>query len=311
MTDKHAPTMREALKTAIGHIERMAAFITANTSGYSFESLGEDMPGMRAALEAGSPGVGQPVERCEIPANGKFDQPACHQSVTYGDLNAGHLVHEHANVIDGIKSGVETTKNFPLGCGQDAKHGASLAHSTGPAPALAAPGEPVAFVPIHPKNGPLWGETYPASADVSENRPKHYATKALYDHASPRALDVEEVARRYRDCFAEITAKAVPIEFDPKDSERITAYRIPCGPLHRAAGKVEGQMFNGEQHIRDAVARIRELEQQLSQVTEQIADQLDCSCTENAPCDNSSNCRGWWAEQVRKMNAAALAKGSK
>lgn len=47
--------MREALQTAIGHIDHMAAFITKancdyHCGVYSFESLGEDMPGIRAAL---------------------------------------------------------------------------------------------------------------------------------------------------------------------------------------------------------------------------------------------------------------------
>jgi hypothetical protein len=39
-----------ALETALGHIEHMAAFIQKQTAGYSFEGLGEDMPGMQAAL---------------------------------------------------------------------------------------------------------------------------------------------------------------------------------------------------------------------------------------------------------------------
>lgn len=38
-----------ALTLAIGHIEHMAAWITKQSVGYSFESLGEDMPGIRAA----------------------------------------------------------------------------------------------------------------------------------------------------------------------------------------------------------------------------------------------------------------------
>src|SRR5713226_1282015 len=41
--------MSDALKTAIQHIEHMAAWITAQNAGYSFEALGEDMPGIRAA----------------------------------------------------------------------------------------------------------------------------------------------------------------------------------------------------------------------------------------------------------------------
>lgn len=43
--------MREALKTAIQHIEHMAAWIGKQNTGYSFESLGEDMPGIRAAVD--------------------------------------------------------------------------------------------------------------------------------------------------------------------------------------------------------------------------------------------------------------------
>lgn len=39
-----------ALRTAISHIEHMAAWIGKQNAGYSFESLGEDMPGIRAAL---------------------------------------------------------------------------------------------------------------------------------------------------------------------------------------------------------------------------------------------------------------------
>src|ERR1700752_1902158 len=50
--------MRDALKLAIQHIEHMAAWISARNSGiayegaptYSFEALGEDMPGIKAAV---------------------------------------------------------------------------------------------------------------------------------------------------------------------------------------------------------------------------------------------------------------------
>lgn len=47
-----APDTHAALKTALDHIEHMAAFIGSQKLGYSFESLGEDMPGMRDALSA-------------------------------------------------------------------------------------------------------------------------------------------------------------------------------------------------------------------------------------------------------------------
>jgi len=45
------PDPKDALRTAIAHIEHMAAWITAQNAGYSFESLGEDMPNIRAALK--------------------------------------------------------------------------------------------------------------------------------------------------------------------------------------------------------------------------------------------------------------------
>lgn len=42
--------LRDALRCAIGNLEHMAAWISAQNAGYSFECLGEDMPGMKAAL---------------------------------------------------------------------------------------------------------------------------------------------------------------------------------------------------------------------------------------------------------------------
>jgi hypothetical protein len=47
-----------ALKDAVGHIEHMAAFIGAQKLGYSFESLGEDMPGIKDALAPATEGSG-------------------------------------------------------------------------------------------------------------------------------------------------------------------------------------------------------------------------------------------------------------
>ncbi|MFC3163106.1 Lar family restriction alleviation protein [Ciceribacter thiooxidans] len=41
---------RSALKLAIDHIEHMAGWFGGKGTGYSFESLGEDMPGIKAAL---------------------------------------------------------------------------------------------------------------------------------------------------------------------------------------------------------------------------------------------------------------------
>jgi hypothetical protein len=47
-----APThpLIAALITAVDHIEHMAKYITDRAPGYSFESLGEDLPGMREAV---------------------------------------------------------------------------------------------------------------------------------------------------------------------------------------------------------------------------------------------------------------------
>ncbi|NLS02287.1 hypothetical protein HGP14_02745 [Rhizobium sp. P32RR-XVIII] len=45
----------EALKVAIRHIEHLAAFIGSKQLGYSFEGLGEDLPGMKAALSEAPP----------------------------------------------------------------------------------------------------------------------------------------------------------------------------------------------------------------------------------------------------------------
>jgi hypothetical protein len=43
-------TQKQALTLAIHHIEHMSAWIAKQNAGYSFESLGEDMPGIKAAL---------------------------------------------------------------------------------------------------------------------------------------------------------------------------------------------------------------------------------------------------------------------
>lgn len=49
-------TLVAHLRCAIGHIDHMAAWVSnpdRNKGSYSFESLGEDMPSIRAALSAG------------------------------------------------------------------------------------------------------------------------------------------------------------------------------------------------------------------------------------------------------------------
>ena len=68
----------------------------------------------------------------------------------------------------------------------------------------------------------------------------------------------------YRDIFAEITAKAIAQYDDTADPEKVTGYTLPVGPIHRAAGKLDFQMFNGEAHLRRAVERIDEIEAALA-----------------------------------------------
>lgn len=48
---RNTRALHEALKSAVGHINHMAAFISNLKAGYSFESLGEDIGDIRAALE--------------------------------------------------------------------------------------------------------------------------------------------------------------------------------------------------------------------------------------------------------------------
>jgi len=83
-----------------------------------------------------------------------------------------------------------------------------------------------------------------------------------------------EALKAHRDCFAEITAKATPCQYDPNDPERITAYVIPAGPLHRAAGKIEGQMFDGETHLKAAAERVAELETAFSNYVKDMNDNV-------------------------------------
>lgn len=49
--------MLAALKVANDHIEHMAKWIGDQKAGYSFEALGEDMPGIRAAIELAEKGT--------------------------------------------------------------------------------------------------------------------------------------------------------------------------------------------------------------------------------------------------------------
>lgn len=92
--------------------------------------------------------------------------------------------------------------------------------------------------------------------------------KALREHTPSdwpnSATRLEAIANKlaiYRDIFAEITAKAVPLCEDESDPEKITGYQLPVGPLHRAAGKTGFQMFNGEQHLAKAANKLQRMEE--------------------------------------------------
>jgi hypothetical protein len=57
--------------------------------------------------------------------------------------------------------------------------------------------EPVAFVPIHPRNGPLWSDTLPADSEVE--RSNHYERMALYAHPQPAGAGEREALRKLVD----------------------------------------------------------------------------------------------------------------
>ena len=47
---EHVAVLRDALTSAVGHIEHMAAWVTDQRKGYNFEAMGEDMTSIRAAI---------------------------------------------------------------------------------------------------------------------------------------------------------------------------------------------------------------------------------------------------------------------
>lgn len=84
-----------------------------------------------------------------------------------------------------------------------------------------------------------------------------------------------ELIALYRDIFAEITAKAIPV-CDPEsaDPDRVRHYIVPVGPVHRAAGKLTFQMFNHEQYMQDVVKRLREIEKQVEELNRRTVGQM-------------------------------------
>lgn len=81
-----------------------------------------------------------------------------------------------------------------------------------------------------------------------------------------------DLCATYRDIFAEITAKAIPYCGDASDPERITGYRLHTGPLHRAAGKLGFQMFDGEARMSALVERNQALSGALKELSEAADD---------------------------------------
>jgi hypothetical protein len=74
---------------------------------------------------------------------------------------------------------------------------------------------------------------------------------------------------KYRNCFAELTAKAAPYGSGPADDmHKISSYVIPAGPLHRAAGQVEGQWFDGITHLAQAQADAAAYRDALEEIAE-------------------------------------------
>lgn len=135
-----------------------------------------------------------------------------------------------------------------------------------PSPKVEAePVEGFVFVPIEPTQSMMDAGLYQASRDAtwadvySQWKDMVEAAKNGGALATPSPVLADEGVTVYRDIFAEITAKATALEFDPKDPERIVAYRVPVGPIHRAAGKLGFQMFDGEAHLSAAVKDARDL----------------------------------------------------
>ncbi len=69
-------SLKAALERAVSHIEHMAAWITAQDAFYSFESLGEDMPDIKAALRASTDAAHDDYVRIENAENNGMDKGA-------------------------------------------------------------------------------------------------------------------------------------------------------------------------------------------------------------------------------------------
>ncbi|MGD9769911.1 MAG: hypothetical protein AB7U62_19925 [Pseudolabrys sp.] len=91
-----AELTRDALAIALSHIEHMAAWIAEQNAGYSFEALGEDMPGLRAALATST---SQESASYETALGGLFDHARCHNPPPWS-VTAHRVNYTRANVHD-------------------------------------------------------------------------------------------------------------------------------------------------------------------------------------------------------------------
>ncbi len=74
-------------------------------------------------------------------------------------------------------------------------------------PAVEKPAELVALVPVHPRMGPLWSETYPAADDVTERRAQSYPLMALYAAPVSQTSEVERLRGLAATCYAGLGAE--------------------------------------------------------------------------------------------------------
>lgn len=99
---------RAAFKLAIEHIEHMAAWIGQNNRGYSFEALGEDMPGIKAALGAfpATPPSKAVADEIEGLAKGKIEK-------CLSPLSAGGKVYDIGYATGLMRAAILVLESIP------------------------------------------------------------------------------------------------------------------------------------------------------------------------------------------------------
>jgi hypothetical protein len=139
--------------------------------------------------------------------------------------------------------------------------------------APAPQGEPVAFVPVHPRNGPLWSDTFPAGSELA--RSENYPRTALY--AAPPA-DLAEVLENVRKGIESLgrkrhTGVEVPIELHKacqalthmvKDSRSVSDLRERAASILNGAtggqdswSKWDREVFDVVDEAADEIANLR------------------------------------------------------